>query len=39
VPGTADRRLGEALALEVKDVDAGRMLLHIRAGKGNKAWP
>ena len=29
-------RLGEALRLEVKDVDAQRMLLHIRAGKGNR---
>ena len=30
------RRLGEGLRLPVKDVDAGRMLLHIRAGKGNR---
>jgi len=29
-------RLGEALQLEVGDIDAGRMLLHIRAGKGNR---
>ena len=29
-------RLGEGLKLEVHDVDAARMLLHIRAGKGNK---
>lgn len=28
-------RLGEGLRLEVRDVDAERMLLHIRAGKGN----
>ena len=27
-------RLGEGLRLEVRDVDAGRMLLHIRGGKG-----
>jgi integrase/recombinase XerD len=29
-------RLGEALRLEVQDVDAERMMLHIRAGKGNR---
>ena len=29
-------RLGEALALEVGDIDAQRMFLHIRAGKGNR---
>jgi integrase len=29
-------RLGEGLRLQVGDVDAGRMLLHIRAGKGNR---
>jgi integrase len=29
-------RLGEGLRLQVKDVDAGRMLLHIRAGKGQR---
>jgi integrase len=29
-------RLGEGLRLEVRDVDAERMLLHIRAGKGNQ---
>lgn len=29
-------RLGEGLQLEVRDIDAGRMLLHIRAGKGNQ---
>lgn len=29
-------RLGEGLKLEVRDIDADRMLLHIRAGKGNK---
>ena len=29
-------RLGEALRLEIRDVDADRMLLHIRAGKGNR---
>lgn len=28
-------RLGEGLGLEVKDIDAERMFLHIRAGKGN----
>jgi site-specific recombinase XerD len=28
-------RLGEGVRLEVRDVDAERMLLHIRAGKGN----
>lgn len=29
-------RLGEALHLEVGDIDAERMFLHIRAGKGNR---
>jgi integrase/recombinase XerD len=29
-------RLGEGLRLEVRDIDAQRMLLHIRAGKGNQ---
>jgi integrase/recombinase XerD len=29
-------RLGEGLRLEVRDIDSGRMLLHIRAGKGNQ---
>jgi site-specific recombinase XerD len=29
-------RLGEALRLEVGDIDASRMFLHIRAGKGNR---
>jgi integrase len=29
-------RLGEGLRLEVRDVDWQRMLLHIRAGKGNQ---
>lgn len=29
-------RLGEGLRLEVRDVDSERMLLHIRAGKGNE---
>lgn len=29
-------RLGEALNLEVGDIDSERMLLHIRAGKGNR---
>jgi integrase/recombinase XerD len=28
-------RLGEGLRLEVRDIDAERMFLHIRAGKGN----
>lgn len=28
-------RLGEGLRLEVRDIDAERMLLHIRGGKGN----
>lgn len=29
-------RLGEALKLEVGDIDSKRMFLHIRAGKGNR---
>ena len=29
-------RLGEGLGLQVRDIDAERMLLHIRAGKGNQ---
>lgn len=29
-------RLGEGLGLQVRDIDAERMLLHIRAGKGNR---
>ena len=29
-------RLGEALNLRVRDIDAGRRFLHIRAGKGNR---
>ena len=29
-------RLGEGLRLEVRDIDGERMLLHIRAGKGNQ---
>ena len=29
-------RLGEGLGLEVPDIDAERMLLHIRGGKGNQ---
>jgi len=29
-------RLGEGLRLEVGDIDSERMLLHIRAGKGNR---
>jgi integrase len=29
-------RLGEGLNLQVRDIDAGRMLLHIRSGKGNQ---
>ena len=29
-------RLSEGLNLQVPDIDAGRMLLHIRAGKGNR---
>jgi integrase/recombinase XerD len=28
-------RLGEGLRLQVRDIDSGRMLLHIRGGKGN----
>lgn len=30
-------RLGEALNLEVGDIDAKRMMIHIRAGKGNRS--
>jgi len=33
---TCGLRLGEGLRLEVRDIDAERMLLHIRAGKGNQ---
>ena len=29
-------RLGEALKLEVGDIDSNRMFLHLRAGKGNR---
>jgi integrase/recombinase XerD len=29
-------RLGEGLRLQVRDIDSERMLLHIRAGKGNQ---
>jgi len=29
-------RLGEGLRLQVLDIDSGRMLLHIREGKGNR---
>ena len=29
-------RLGEGLRLEVRDIDADRMLIHIRGGKGNR---
>jgi integrase len=29
-------RLGEGLNLQVRDIDAGRRLLHIRSGKGNQ---
>ncbi len=29
-------RLSEGLHLQVRDIDSGRMLLHIRAGKGNR---
>lgn len=29
-------RLKELLGLQVRDIDSGRMVLHIRAGKGNK---
>jgi len=29
-------RLGEGLRLQVRDIDAQRMLLHIRSGKGNQ---
>ena len=29
-------RLGEGLRLQVRDIDAERMLLHIRSGKGNQ---
>ena len=29
-------RLGEGLKLQVRDIDSGRKLIHIRAGKGNR---
>jgi integrase/recombinase XerD len=29
-------RLGEGLALQVRDIDSERMLIHIRGGKGNR---
>lgn len=29
-------RLGEGLGLQVRDIDSGRMLIHIRGGKGNR---
>jgi integrase/recombinase XerD len=29
-------RISEAVSLKVSDIDSGRMLIHVRAGKGNK---
>lgn len=29
-------RLGEGVSLQVQDIDSGRMMLHVRHGKGNK---
>ena len=33
---SCELRLGEGLSLKIEDIDAGRMVLHIRAAKGQK---
>lgn len=33
---SAGLRVGELIALEIKDIDSSRMVIHIKSGKGNK---